>query len=246
MCTLSFIPGSNGFHLAMNRDEQRTRMKAHPPDLYQCGKHQAVYPSEPTGGTWIGINAAGITLALINWYSKPQLESKPAFSRAIIIPRILASNSADSAERLLRELQLDRLNPFRLIMISNRERTIEEFQSDSITLSKLHHPWERNHWFSSGFEEPEVEIIRARICAAMIQDSETVSLQAPNILGNLHRSHAPEKGPYSICMHREDACTVSFTEVIVDNSVATVSYHKGTPCEVSVEDNITLSLINVL
>ena len=70
----------------MNRDEQRTRMKAHPPDLYQCGKHQAVYPSEPTGGTWIGINAAGITLALINWYSKPQLESKPAFSRAITHP----------------------------------------------------------------------------------------------------------------------------------------------------------------
>lgn len=47
-------------------------------------------------------------------------------------------------------------------------------------------------------------------------------------------------------MHREDACTVSFTDVIVDNSVATVSYHEGTPCEVSVEDNITLSLINVL
>jgi hypothetical protein len=68
----------------------------------------------------------------------------------------------------------------------------------------------------------------------------------PNTLRNLHRSHAPEKGPYSICMHREDACTVSFTDVIVDNSVATVSYHEGTPCEVSVEDNITLSLINVL
>ncbi len=246
MCTVSFIPTSKGFLLGMNRDEQRVRAKALPPDIHECGSLSALYPSEPSGGTWIGLNETGLTIALINWYSKPQLKAAPVFSRGAIIPRILASNSADSAERLLRELQLDRLNPFRLIMISHRERTIKEFQSDSITLSKIHHPWERNHWFSSGFEEPVVDIIRTQTCAEMIQDSETVSLQAPNILRNLHRSHAPEKGPYSICMHREDACTVSFTEVIVVNSVATVSYHAGTPCEVSIEDNITLSLINVL
>jgi hypothetical protein len=141
---------------------------------------------------------------------------------------------------------MERLNPFRLIMMCLKEQRVREFQSDSVTLSKIPHSWETNHWFSSGFEEPQVEIIRARTCAKMIRDSATDSPQAPKILRNLHRSHAPEKGPYSICMHREDACTVSFTEVIVGNSEATMSYHEGAPCDISVEYNITLSFTNGL
>jgi len=240
------MPVSKGFHLAMNRDEQRTRAKALPPAVHRCGTHRALYPSEPSGGTWIGINEAGIALALINWYSKPQLKAAPAFSRGAIIPRILTADLSGSAEGLIRELPMERLNPFRLIVICQKEQTVREFQSDSGTLSEIPHSWETNHWFSSGFEEPQVEIIRARTCAEMIRDSATDSPQAPKILRNLHRSHAPEKGPYSICMHREDACTVSFTEIIVNNSKAAMSYHEGTPCAESVEYDMTLSLINGL
>ena len=29
----------------------------------------------------------------------------------------------------------------------------------------------------------------------------------------LHRSHVPAPGPFSICVHREDARTVSYTEI---------------------------------
>ena len=32
-----------------------------------------------------------------------------------------------------------------------------------------------------------------------------------NWLRRLHRSHLPERGPFSICMHRSDAATVSYT-----------------------------------
>jgi hypothetical protein len=244
MCTLSFMPRSNGFYLAMNRDEQRTRAKALPPAVHRCGNHRALYPSEPSGGTWIGINDVGIALALINWYSKPQLKAAPAFSRGAIIPRILTADLSGSAEGLIRELPMERLNPFRLIMICLKEQTVREFQSDSVTLLEIPHSWETNHWFSSGLEEPQVEIIRARTCAKMIRDSATDSPQTPKILRNLHRSHAPEKGPYSICMHREDACTVSFTEMIVNNSKAAMSYHDGAPCKEHPRNRINLSLSN--
>jgi hypothetical protein len=46
----------------------------------------------------------------------------------------------------------------------------------------------------------------------------------------LHRSHGTERGPYSTCMHREDAATVSYTEVTVSRQRADMSYTPGTPC----------------
>ena len=91
MCTLSFIPVEGGFHLLMNRDEQRSRITALPPRLHPCGNLRAIYPSEQGGGTWIGVNEAGLCAALLNWYSKPPLADRPAFSRGLISPTLLAA-----------------------------------------------------------------------------------------------------------------------------------------------------------
>jgi hypothetical protein len=45
-----------------------------------------------------------------------------------------------------------------------------------------------------------------------------------------HRSHAPQPGPYSPCMHRADAETVSFTWVTVTPVEANLYYSPGPPC----------------
>ncbi|HSB54856.1 MAG TPA: hypothetical protein VLD58_10890, partial [Gemmatimonadales bacterium] len=51
----------------------------------------------------------------------------------------------------------------------------------------------------------------------------------------LHRSHLPEKGALSICMHREDAVTVSLTRIVADQSIVRLGYVAGSPCEGAVE-----------
>jgi hypothetical protein len=241
MCTVSFIPSSKGFLLAMNRDEQRTRTKGLAPDIHQSGGIRALYPSESSDGTWIGLNEAGLTIALINWYSKPQLTGTPAFSRGEIIPKLLASGSVHDAELLLRNLPLTQLNPFRIIMISARIKSIDEFRSDARSLEKVSFLWETHHWFSSGFDEPETMQQRALTCSNEGNHSETDPLTR---VRNLHRSHSPEKGPYSICMHREDACTVSFTELIVEDTIATMAYQEGSPCEEHPRITTSLTLNN--
>ena len=208
----------------MNRDEQRMRPVGLPPALHSCEHYQALYPSEPTGGTWIGVNEKGLTIALINWYSKPQLQGAPAFSRGEIIPKLLAEHSPGNAERLLRSLPLTRLNPFRLIVVSAKDQSLHEFRSDSTSLEKLTFPWERHHWFSSGYDEPATIRIREMTSAGA---TGTDSLA---MLRSLHRSHEPEKGPFSICMHREDAHTVSFTEINVEREAVTLTYCDGSPC----------------
>jgi hypothetical protein len=43
MCTVTFIPGADGFVLGMNRDEKRQRVRIHPPRLDAAGamnRHQ--------------------------------------------------------------------------------------------------------------------------------------------------------------------------------------------------------------
>ena len=239
MCSLSFQPTEGGFHLLMNRDEQRTRPVALTPRLHSCGPLRALYPSETAGGTWIGMNERGLTIALINWYSRPQLAGLPAFSRGVIIPKLLSAETPLDVETLLRDLPLNLLNPFRLVVVSGREQSLEEFRSDSVNIEKEDFPWERHHWFSSGFDEPGAIRRRAQTCANESAHSGDAPL---TLLRNLHRSHDPEMGPFSICMHREDACTVSYTEITVNESVGTISYHDSAPCEEQIATPCTLPL----
>jgi hypothetical protein len=42
--------------------------------------------------------------------------------------------------------------------------------------------------------------------------------------------HSPVRGSFSICVHRPDAATVSYTEVAFTGGELTMRYHAGHPC----------------
>ena len=115
MCTVTFIARKNGYALGMNRDEQFTRVKALPPKRQQIDGRAALFPSEPGGGTWIGVNDTGVTFALINWYSVQARVSANAVSRGQLVRSALEANEVDCVDQILRRFPLDRTNPFRLI-----------------------------------------------------------------------------------------------------------------------------------
>jgi hypothetical protein len=228
MCTLSLVPKADGFLLGMNRDEQRTRAEALPPALHRSGNLSALYPSEPAGGTWIGINEAGLCVALINWYSRPQYQGDPAFSRGAIIPRLLAFPSLDDMERSLFSLPLERLNPFRLFVIGRNSGAVREYRSEGSGTERVDHPWVTNHWFSSGHDEASAITTRSAACLKAAEESDAGTLPW---LERLHSSHDPEKGAASICMHRDDAETVSMTTLEVSGESAAMRYHVFPPCQ---------------
>lgn len=227
MCTLSFIPQAGGFLLVMNRDEQRARPAGLPPALHRHGDFDALHPSEPGGGTWIGINGAGLSVALMNWYSRPQYMGEPAFSRGEIIPRLLACSSREDMERSLRSLPLERLNPFRLFVTCSSQGGIHEYRPEGSRIDRVDHPRATNHWFSSGHDEASATSIRDAVCrkAALKTDAGTLPW-----LERLHSFHDPGKGANSICMHREDAETVSMTILEVSGESAVMRHHAGPPC----------------
>jgi len=226
MCTVSFLPTRSGFMLAMNRDEQKIRPPGIMPRRQKTGLRDALHPSEPAGGTWIGVNDACLTLALINWYSKPQRDRSLCVSRGIVIPHLLAADNVVDAGNFLSDLPLVRINPFRLVAVSMVGSAVREWRWDGTELDFRRHNWQRRHWFSSGLDEA----LANRKRAGVVRAAGGEIAQTPAWLRTLHRSHLTERGAFSICMHRDDAQTVSYTEIVATRNGARMRYAGGSPC----------------
>jgi hypothetical protein len=228
MCSVSFLPRENGFVLAMNRDELLSRVPALPPRLHLRGELAVLCPSEPGGGTWIGVSSAGLAFSLLNWHSQPDRPGENLVSRGEVVRALLSARSSREAASILRELPLKKMNPFRLIAISLPEHLLTEWRSGNEGLTSQAHPWKRHHWFSSGLDEHKAIRVRREVCAEFPGD-----LQELATLRKLHASHLPVAGPFSLCMHRPEAATVSYTEISVRGDEAAMFYIPGAPCSAS-------------
>ncbi|MBW8864903.1 MAG: NRDE family protein [Verrucomicrobia bacterium] len=227
MCTVTFIARKNGFALGMNRDEKLARVRARAPMIQNAGGRCALFPSEPGGGTWVGVNDVGTGFALINWYSISARVAGTSVSRGEVVKSVLAATSVAEAGKILATLPLVRMNAFRLIGFFPGTQEIVEWRWNLKKLVPHGHPWKTNAWISSGFDEPGAQRSRGRTFATALRQSSAGSLPW---LRRLHRSHGPVCGPYSTCMHRADAATVSYTEMVVSTREARMGYQDGAPC----------------
>lgn len=211
----------------MNRDEKRDRFAALPPKIVEFENHRVLFPREPTGGTWISANDAGVCLALINWHRIKREPNNGVRTRGEVIRKLAGISTSDEISAAVKKLALRKLRPFRLIAIVSSENRVIEWRWNLNRLSIRKHSWEPHHWFSSSFDEATAEATRAQVCAALPDES---AKQDVKWLRRLHRSHEPERGPFSICMHRPDAATVSYTEVAVSGRSVVMYYKHGPPC----------------
>lgn len=227
MCTVTFIPRRSGYCLAMNRDEKRTRAKGLAPAIRNLNGHPVLYPSEPSGGTWIALNDKGVSLALINWYAITARVRANGVSRGVIIPSLSAADSSALANTELAALPLDRINPFRLIGVFPASQEITEWRWNLKQLTRKRHRWLAQQWISSGFDEHTAQRLRSK---TFRQAQTQESAGTIGWLRRLHRSHSPQTGPFSTCMHRTDAATVSYTEIDVFRERASLRHVCGPPC----------------
>lgn len=246
MCTVSFVPKSHGFYLAMNRDEKRDRPAALIPTVVEIEGRRAVFPYEPTGGTWVSVNDGGVCLALINWHQIQRKPKNDTVSRALVVRELAGESRTDEIAASVTKLPLRKLRPFRLIAVAPGEGRVIEWRWNLQRLTRCDHRWQRQHWFSSGFDEHRAEVERAKICASYVAGGDDPGRRENSGRGNragvvaagyslkqlrdLHRSHAPNRGPFSICMHRVNAATVSYTEISVTKNSASMRYASGPPC----------------
>ncbi len=234
MCTLSAITRDNGYYLAMNRDERLTRGDAIPPSKIDLGRTAAIYPRDSADGTWVAANNHGIALALLNWNDVPQPDTAKTRSRGAVIHALIGFISQDEVQKALQKLDLRNIWPFRLVGVFPAEKRISEWRWNQQKLESKFHEWKPRHWFSSSLSDEQASAQRGKICKAAWDMEDAGSLPW---LRRLHCSHDNEPGPFSLCVHRENVETISFTEISCTPRDIAFNYFGGSPCSMQAFDH---------
>lgn len=187
-----------------------------------------VYPREPSGGAWIACNNQGNLLALLNWNdNKFHKLGEKRKTRGLVLPELIHLPDLSTTDSHFQQMNLDGLFPFRLVGIFRSEKIVNEWRWDGVAKRKLAFSWARKHWFSSSLSDSLAEKERGRTCETAAGEPAAGN---NGWLRRLHRSHVPRPGPFSVCVHRQDAATVSYTEVRCDRTQISMDYLDGNPC----------------
>ena len=228
MCTLTFVAGEDGYLLGMNRDERVARGSGIAPEVHECEGNRAIYPGDGAGGTWIGINECGIALALLNWNDvTPHSMAAKTRSRGRVIPALIDSRSLSDLHAVFDVSNFQGIMPFRLVGVFPSEQEIWEWRWDSKQLGFQAHMWESRHWFSSSLSDDRAENLRGTTCRDAQRESDAGSVPW---LRRLHASHAGGPGPFSLCVHRNDVRTLSYSEVTVTPTSVQMGHFQDSPC----------------
>lgn len=218
MCTLSWFTDKSGYQLFFNRDEQRSRSLALPPQWNPDGN--AIYPLDPVGkGSWIALTANGAAFCLLNNYQAAT--SYPGtVSRGQIIMRLLAEAEPLNA---IYQYDLSVFSPFILChfpaTLSSNAGNVSRFSWDGVT---LHHTQANSPQLSSALT---LAMVSQQRHAAFSNTKETAASYL-----QVHRSHQGEPSALSVCMHRPDAHTVSLSHIKVNQQRCQFDYYAGSPC----------------
>lgn len=239
MCTVSWLSRPDGYTLCFNRDERFTRAPALPPALRSAGEMPYLAPLDGDhGGSWLAANGAGLTVGLLNRYTAapPRPLAHPRSRGLLVLDLIGAETAADALARLDR-LSLAETAPFTLLLVEPAH-PVRVLDWDGERLETANHAIGGLIRTSSSVTEPEVA--RARITTFAEAGPLTVER-----LTELHRSHLPERGKRSICMHRDDAETRSFSRVTVTPESVTLLHLPDAPCRATALPLLTLSRLRL-
>lgn len=226
MCTVSWLRRDDGYTLLCNRDERYTRLPAAGPKLGSVRGVSYVTPVDGDhGGSWIGANQFGLALCLLNRYGESSVGEKGFVSRGLLLKDLLDSRSVDHVRKRMRQLELEWFRPFTLLALSvNEPEMLFEWTGSELGLQAA----PKVPLTSSAVKVPDVLRLRRELFAEMVSAKEKPDLHS---LQDFHRSHLPERGPASVCMHRDDAATVSLSIVTVKPDEVEFIYQPGPPCE---------------
>jgi hypothetical protein len=235
MCTVTALPRASLartfsadpllLRVSCNRDERTTRPAALPPTLWTAGSRSAMMPIDPhSGGTWIAANDTRMVFALLNTHrgavtDRPGVPAGRELSRGLIIPALVTSATVSDALARVRQLQVGRYQPFRLLLFDRYQ--LVECWPDAGAMryrrSYLYGPVMRT---SSSLGDDVVIGPRRSLFRRLFANQGD-----PRAVQDLFHAHQwPGREPISVNMQRTDARTVSNTTIEVGLETVSITY----------------------
>jgi hypothetical protein len=225
MCTVSIVPDGGGFRVMSNRDERRDRAVALRPRVEKLGCRSAILPIDPVGGgSWIGVNDAGLVAAVLNRHARPTAQARSSTSRGLIVRRALACDSIDGVLRFVEALEANNFQPFRLVIVQGRR--IALVAGDGGEFASAQSSLEQPCMFTaSSLGDTLVASPRRRLFDCLLD--HPLGWRHGQLL--FHRHQWSDKRDISVQMEREDAATVSRTAVDITGQSISLEYESLIP-----------------
>ncbi len=214
MCTLTWrAVREGGYDLFFNRDELNTRGEELPPRREtRDGVNLAAPRDSDRGGTWLMVNAHGLTVALLNDYAvqwRPPVGS--AVSRGALGLACASAATVAAAVRVIEAAELARTGAFTIIVLG-ADGGGRRLHWDGVILTDVAVGDGSGFETSSSFETQVV-------CASRRGEFEALLAGRAQAEGDelaaFHGRHDPANGAASVLMRRSDARTRSVTRVSV-------------------------------
>ena len=235
---MTWFTKDDGYELFFNRDEQLSRRRAKLPAIHKNETVDYISPTDSdAGGTWIAVNQYGITVCLLNHYQFEQISTyKNWISRGEIVRSFALTSDLSSAEQEFGDLSLDDYRAFRMFMIDpqgNNRLFVWDGHSARIE-SNVTTPKSSSSVDSKNVKKKRKDLFRD---LNLIESKDAKKFIA------YHASHLPSRSKDSVCMHREDAKTVSLSHINVTDKGIEFAYADGSPCEVELGKPLFIKII---
>lgn len=233
MCTLALLRDLDPEHpliLVANRDERLDRPSEAPrrrtdPRPHTAGRDRVA------GGTWLGVNEAGLVVGLTNHWTGTPADPRRA-SRGPIVTALMRESTVEEVARHLARLDPQRTNAFLLLAARAGEGAAWFASADGLRAHPIDEPafFLGNAWPGSASDH------RPRRLRELVESADG----SGDLGSRLARALADhEGGPGAVCVHTDQGYgTVSSTQIWIGVSGRAVRllHAEGAPCSVPFSD----------
>jgi Transport and Golgi organisation 2 len=209
MCTVTYIPTSEGYYLTSNRDEKKIRLKAEEPQWYHFASGQIMFPKDGnSGGTWMALHENGNAMVLLNG-GFVNHTAAPSYrkSRGLIFLDIFDHPQPIAA---FEQINLHKIEPFTLIIRQQQFLFEVVWDGSEKTLTECDMLQPRI-WSSATLYGPEVVARRREWFEGFIRNNGTVN---SNQILNFHHFAGDGDRTNDVLMNRNNEMfTVSISQL---------------------------------
>lgn len=217
MCTVSFVRSNDKIILTSNRDEQVIRL-AIEPRKYTVNNKNVIFPKDPkAGGTWYAADENGTVLVLLNGASEKHIMNPPyRKSRGLIVLDIISS---DSPIENWRQIDLDNIEPFTLVLFQNGE--LYQLRWDGLQKETTQLDTSENYvWSSSTLYPHEVRETREKWFYNFLETKPGIAAEE---MLNFHRYTEDDNAENGLVINRNNILkTLSITQSVIEADKVTI------------------------